>query len=173
MDLPLGLNDAREDAIEVFTRLFDVFSATTFVEFDGLQDVATFPFVADTDRNDVEFAQRFDLILRLTHAEHLDDSLVGVVVSVLGTPVALGYPYAFVPLEHGMADVIAQMARRHIEIAHASSTLHPEHFVRLADVGHQSGLHQIGTKGNLGGLSFVFDEQLLKQQRVENNVAMI
>ena len=97
----------------------------------------------------MQISQRLDLIHRLTHTEHLDDPLIRQIITVFRTSVALGYPEALSFLRQHIADIIAQMFRREIEVLHVAPPLHTEHLVGLADIDHQRRRHQVGAKGDL------------------------
>ena len=170
----LRLQQTREDAVEVFARLLDVFGELALVEFEGLEDVARLPLVADADGHDVQVCEGLDLVALLTHAEHLDDALVGGVDTILRAAVALGNPYALALLADGVADILGEVERGAVEILDAAArTLDLEHLVTLADVDDQLVHHQVGTKGYLGGVKALHDEEVLQETGVEHDVAVV
>ena len=145
----LRLGDTRQDTVQILTRLLDILAVARLVELERLQDVARLPLIADAHGDDVQFRERLDLIRRLTHAEHLDDALIRLVLTVLRTSVALSDPHALPLLGEHIADILAEVLRRHIEVLHVAATLHTEHLVGLADIDHQRRRHQVGTESDL------------------------
>ena len=96
-----------------------------------------------------------------------------MVVAVLGTSVTLGNPEPLSLLRKHVADIVAQVFRREIEIFHIATSLHTEHLVGLADINHQRRRHQVSAKRNLRRLMTVLIEHILQQAGIEHDVAMI
>ena len=110
----------------------------------------------------------------LAHAEHLDDTLIGSVDTILRTTVALGYPHTLVLLHDGVADILREMERTAIEVLDAATrTLYLEHLVALADVDDQLTRHEVGTKGDLRRIKVLRQEIILQQAGIEHDVTMI
>ena len=168
------LQDAREDAVQVFARLLGIARILRLVEFQGFQNVARLPLVADAHRDDMQVGQGLDLVLRLTHAEHLDDALIRQVDAILRATVALGYPNALLLLLDGVAHILRQVQRALVELLDvAPGTRHLEHLVAPAYIDHHGIHHEVGTKGNLGGLKALRHQIILQQAGVEHDIAMI
>ena len=122
----------------------------------------------------MQVADRPYLILGLTHAEHLDDALVGAVHAVLGASVALCDPHALMFVADGVADVVGEMHGTVVELTDAAAgTLHTEHLVALADVDDELSLHEVGAKGDLGGVEAVGEQMVFQQAGVEHDVAVV
>ena len=127
---PLILHDARKDAIHVLTGFLHIAGKLRLVEFQGFQHVARLPFVTDSNGHDVQIGQGLDFVLRLTHAEHLDDALVSDVDAVLRTTVSLCYPNRLSLLLDAPADILREVKRGTVELAKvATRPLYAEHLV--------------------------------------------
>lgn len=173
VDTSLGLDDASQDAVDIFARTLDVLLRTTEVEFTSLEQVTWLPFVAHADGDDVKIVERLHHVVLSAQAEHLDDALVCSVTAIFGSAIALGYPDRRVPLGDDVTNVVGQMLRATIELLRGAATLHTEHLVRLADIDDQRRTHQVGTKGDLGGRQSVKRELILQEAGIEHNVTMI
>ena len=170
----LLLQQSCEDAVQVFTRLLNIFGELRLIEFQRLEDVTRLPLITHGHRSDVQFAQSLYLIVRPTHTEHLDDALVRSVHTVLRSSVALGNPHALVLLQNGVADILRQMERTAIEVLDAATrAFHLEHLITLADVDDQLTRHKVRPKGDLRRVEALRHEVILQQTRVEHNVAMV
>ena len=122
----------------------------------------------------MQVADGSNLILSLTHAEHLDDALVGAVHAVLGASVALCDPHALMLVADGVADVVGEMHGTVVELADAAArALHAEHLVALADVDDELSLHEVGAKGDLGGVEAMGEQMVFQQAGVEHDVAVV
>ena len=98
----------------------------------------------------------------LAHAEHLDDTLIGSVDTVLRASVALGYPYRLFLLLDGIADVFRQVERFSVEFLQiAAWALYAEHLITLAYIDHDRIHHEVGTEGDLCGLEAVNHKEIL------------
>ena len=174
MDTTLGLENARQDAVEILARLLDVLDILTGIELQRLQDIARLPFIGHSDGGYVQLAQSGNLILGLAHAEHLDDALIRLVIAVLRPAVALGYPDGFALFLDDVADIAGEVEGALVEVLDAASwALYTEHPVGLADIDHQRIHHQIGTKGDLSGFQACIDQGILQQGGVEHDVTVI
>ena len=173
MHLSLGLHDAGDDAGEVLAGLLDIFLGARHVELYGLEHVAGLPLVAHGHGHDVQLLESLDFVLRVAHAKHLDDALVGRVVAVFGAAVALSNPHRVVQAGHGIAYIVGQVHAREIEVLHVAASLHAKHLVALAQVDHELALHQVGSKCDLAGVVAVGEQHVLQQRGVEHDVAVV
>ena len=80
-------------------------------------------------------------------AEHLDNTLVSDVVTILRPTVSLGNPCRFTFFSDDITNVIRQMSGATIEIFDVvSRPFHLEHLVTFTDIYHQLINHQVGSE---------------------------
>ena len=152
----LRLNDAGKNTVEVFAWFLDVRPVPALIEFQRLENIARLPLVGNRYRYDVELGQSLDFVARITHAKHLDNTLIRAVDTIFRAPVALGYPYRLMLIDDDMTHVLRQMARSPVELAGiAARPLYTEHLVRLSYINDQRTLHQVGTESNLRGFETI------------------
>ena len=106
MHTSLRLKNTCKDTVQILAWLLDIFHLLTLIEFDGFQNVARLPFVRDGYRQDVQLTQGSNLILLLAHTEHLDDALIGLIVTILSSAIALCYPHGLMLLSDGVTDIL-------------------------------------------------------------------
>ena len=109
----------------------------------------------------MQVGQRPNLVIGLTHTEHLDNALIRLVDAVLCTSVTLCYPETLSLLRQDVANVVTQMTRREVEVAHRSSALYAKHLVALANVDDQWRRHEVGSKRNLRRVVSILIEDIL------------
>lgn len=92
MHLPFLLRDPLQDAVQVLAGLLDVLLVLRDVQLLRLQEIAGLVLVGDSHRRDVQLGQVLHEGLGTADREHLEHRTLGQVATVLGAPVALGYP---------------------------------------------------------------------------------
>ena len=173
----LGLGNARQNAVQVLSRLFDIrLTGTLGIEFQGLELIARLPFVGDGQRSDVQLFQGLYAVFPARKVEHLDNSLVRQIHTVFGTAVSLGNPHALFLLGNGVADVFRHVLALEQEIpgrCHRSGPLDAEHLVAPAYVDDHLPLHQVGSESNLRGPSARITKQHLQESRVHHDIPVV
>lgn len=173
MHTSLEIEDAELGALDVFSWVLDIVLVARHIDLEGLLDVTWLPLVGDADRQQMELNEGEYLVITATHAEHLDEALIGVIVAILGTTIALRYPHRTVLVTDDVTDVLRQVHRASIELLGGTASLDTEHLVRLADVNDQLRRHEIGSEGDLGGRKAVLVQHVLQKTRIKHDVAMI
>ena len=173
----LGLGNAREDAVQVLSRLFDIgLSGTSGIQFQGLELVAGFPLVGDGKRSQVELREGLHAVFPAGEVEHLDDALVREVFPVFGAAVPLGNPDAFLFPGDGITDILRSILAFLQEIPGRCNGRRPfdaEHLVASAHIDHQLSLHQIGPEGDFRGPSARFRKKDLQEGGIQHNIPVI
>ena len=105
--------------------------------------------------------------------EHLQNSALGFVVSVLRAPAALRNPYRLALFQQGVAHVRRYFHGVAVEVVHRASAYNLEHLVHLADVNHNLALHQIAAEGDLRGAQMVGIEGDLQERGVQQYVSVV
>ena len=108
------------------------------------------------------------------HGHHLEYSLCGAVVGVLGAAFALRNPYVVVLLGYDKVHVLGEQFRRSEHLTHRQRALHDERLVEAHDVLHPRQLEEVVADGYLGGcVAAGVEEHHVEQRRVEHDVAMV
>ena len=109
--------DARLHIVQiVLSGLFELRIVAFHLELLSLQEIAGVIFIADGERHDIEFAQRFDDIRNVgaiafswesPHSQHLQHRFLCAVIRVLGASFTLGYPDVLLLLCDGIVNISA------------------------------------------------------------------
>ena len=104
--------------------------------------------------------QAVDNAALATHRHHLQNTLLGAVITVLGPTLALGYPDILVLLLDGEMHIVGKTLARHQHLSHAQGTLYDKRLVDTYQVLDPRKRKEIITDGNLtGGLKTVIDKK--------------
>ena len=104
--------------------------------------------------------QAVDNAALTAHRHHLQNTLLGAVITVLGSTLALGYPDVLVLLLDGKMHIVREALARHQHLAHAQGTLYDKRLVDTYQVLDPRKRKEIITDGNLtGGLKPIIDKK--------------
>ena len=125
-----------------------------------LQKIAWVILITDRQRYKMQLLQALDDTAFSTHRHHLQNTLLGAVVAVLGPTLALGYPDVLVLLLDGEMHIVREALARHQHLSHAQGTLYDKRLVDTYQVLDPRKRKEIITDGNLtGGLKTVIDKK--------------
>ena len=125
-----------------------------------LQEIAWIIFVTDRERYEMKLFQAVDNAALTAHRHHLQNTLLGAVITVLGPTLALGYPDVLVLLLDGKMHIVREALARHQHLSHAQGTLYDKRLVDTYQVLDPRKRKEIITDGNLtGGLKPVIDKK--------------
>ena len=104
--------------------------------------------------------QAVDNATLATHRHHLQNTLLGAVITVLGPTLALGYPDVLVLLLDGEMHIVGEALARHQHLSHTQGTLYDKRLVDSYQVLDPRKRKEIITDGYLtGGLKTVIDKK--------------
>ena len=150
MDMPLVTGKALGNGAIIFARFLDITSgARPLLQLPRFHLVAGVPFVGNGHRYNVEAADNCGKVLALAaHAQHLDDRRVGLIQTVLGAPLSLGYPDG-VACGYGMVYVGRQrLIDRELLTAPGDRAVNNETLVQTHEITDERTLQQIVANGD-------------------------
>ena len=128
-----------------------------------LQKIAWVILITDRQRYKMQLLQTLDDTAFSTHRHHLQNTLLGAVVAILGSTLSLGNPDILILLLDGEMHVIGKTLARHEHLAHTQGTLHDKRLVDTNQVLDPRKRQKVVTDGNLaGGLEAIIDKHYIE-----------
>ena len=175
MYLALVADDARLHADEVVLRsLAPVGILALAQEFLGLQVVVGIILIAQRDGRDVQLLEALDEgLVTIAVGQHLDQALLGAVVAVLATALALGNPQRGTLLLYGKMHISRQLHGSGQRLDAAQVALHDKALVQTHQLGDPVINEQVVANGDFARVAAAFQQQVAQLGRVEHDVAMV
>lgn len=172
VDVAFVLGNATDDALGVLAGGFGVGALLAETELAGFEGSAGLPLVGDAERDDVHGVKGLHGV-GACGAYHLDECRLGAVDTILGTPIALGDPYApplpdDEPVEEG--GELHEVAVVGLESA---ATGDGYHLVDFGQLGHEGHFEEVGPDDDMGGGVSEGDELVLEEEAVDDDVAVV
>ena len=164
MHMTLIAEDTGLHAYQIIHRsLLPVCVIALLLELLCLQKIAWVILITDRQRYKMKLLQAFDDTAFSTHRHHLQNTLLGAVVAILGSTLSLGNPDILVLLLDGEMHVIGKTLARHEHLAHTQGTLHDKRLVDTHQVFDPRKRQEVVTDGNLaGGLEAIVDKHYIE-----------
>jgi len=175
VDASLLSEDASLHVVEVvLLRLLERRIVPLHLELLRLEVVTGIVLVADTERHEVELLESLYDRAFARHREHLQQGLLCLVATVLGSALALRYPNVLVLLLNGIVHVAAHLLTAFEEFSRAQSPFDRKGFIELDERLNPRIDEKIIANRNLASRrEFVLVQHQVEDSAVEHDVAMV
>ena len=143
----------------ILLALLPTIDITFQLELTCLEIVTRIKLIADGKRYDMKLLQPFHGSARSAHRHHLQDSLLGTVVGILGPSFTLRNPYIVVLLVDHEVHIVRQPFAGHEHLAWRKGAFYDERLIHTYQILHPRQGEEIVTDGNLtGGIKAIVDK---------------